>query len=88
MPHRSVDSRLAPLWTSIRSCRTVDPKGFAVVPMVWHLAQKEEHSAYLSPGAGEDPFVKAKELISGLINMLKSQATLEASHKQPQVLLR
>ena len=85
MPHRSVDT----------------PKGFAVVPMVRHLAQKEEHSAYLSqlvcvtsavmkigPGAGEDPFVKAKELITGLINRLKSQATSEASHKQPQVLLR
>ena len=67
--------------------------GFEVVTVVIRLA-KEEHSAALAQlvsrtsaimkfgaGAGVDPFVKVKGLITNLTNMLQAEASSEASHK-------
>ena len=64
---------------------TTDLKGFEVVTMVRRLA-KEEHSAALAKlasrisaimkfgaGAGDDPFVKVKGLITDLINRLQAE---------------
>ena len=67
--------------------------GFEVVTVVRRLAKKE-HSAALAQlvsrisaimmfcaGAGADPFVKVKGLITDSINVLQSEASSEASHK-------
>merc|ERR1712064_21522 len=72
---------------------TTDLKGFEVVTLVRRLA-KEEHSAALAQlasrisaimkfgaGAGDDPFVKVKGLITDLINRLQAEASSESSHK-------
>eukprot|EP00450_Noctiluca_scintillans_P002421 CAMPEP_0194482150 /NCGR_PEP_ID=MMETSP0253-20130528/4235_1 /TAXON_ID=2966 /ORGANISM="Noctiluca scintillans" /LENGTH=688 /DNA_ID=CAMNT_0039321673 /DNA_START=47 /DNA_END=2116 /DNA_ORIENTATION=+ len=72
---------------------TTDLKGFEVVMMVRRLAQKE-HSAALAQlasrisavmkfgaGAGEDPFLKVKDLITDLITRLQAESSSETSHK-------